>query len=81
MSYAFRKVPGEIKVIMARNPNEVLITISIQAKTQDGLDISNEVLQAIREMPKYAADDGEMDKDTRRGGYTMRYETFVFHKQ
>ena len=66
---------------MARDSNEVLVTISINAKTQDGLDISNEILAAIRDMPKYRADDGEMDKDTRRGGYTMRYETFVFHKQ
>jgi hypothetical protein len=66
---------------MPRNDNDAIITISISVKNTANLPMAQKVLDTIRAMPEYASDDAELEKDTRRGGYTVRYEPFVFHKQ
>ena len=62
---------------MAFNENHV--GISISAKTPEDKIMADKVLAVIREMPEYASDRAELEKDTRRGGFSFRYETFVFH--
>ena len=64
---------------MART-NDVILTLSMNAKTPAGKEMAEKVLAVIREMDEYASDDEvEMEKDTRRGGFSFRYAPFVFH--
>lgn len=66
---------------MPRNSNDVILTLSINAKTAEAKAMAERVMAVIRAMPEYATDDAELDKDTRRGGFSFRYEPFVFHPQ
>jgi len=59
--------------------NDALVTISISAKSKEDYAMAEKVLAVIREMTEYAGDRAELEKDTRRGGFSFRYETFVFH--
>lgn len=61
---------------MARSTNDAIVSVSISSKSQV---MANKILDAIRGMPEYAADDAEIQVDNRRGGYSIRYEPFVFH--
>ena len=53
-----------------------LATISVNSKDKA---LAERILTAIRAMPDYATDEAELASDTRRGGYGIRYEAFVFH--
>jgi hypothetical protein len=58
---------------------EAIVVISISAKTETDKVMAEKVLAAIRGMDEFRTDRAELDKDTRRGGFSFRYETFVFH--
>lgn len=69
---------------MARNQNEALIEISMNVKNPADLAMAEKILEAIREMPEYMADNASFQRDSRRGdgmAQNFRFETFVFHKQ
>lgn len=69
---------------MPRNPNEALISISISVKGPADLPMAEKILETIREMEEYAADNAVFERDNRRGdgqAHGFRYETFAFHKQ
>ena len=56
----------------------MMLDISINAKTEEDRKMAEIVLAAIRALPAYTDDRAELDKDTRRGGFSFRYETFTF---
>lgn len=53
-----------------------LATVSVSCNDKA---LAERILAAIRAMPDYAHDEAEIDKDTRRGGFSVRYSPFVFH--
>ena len=59
--------------------NDGIVTISLGGKSENSRRMMEKVLEAIRNMPEYATDDAEVEKDTRHGGFSVYREPFVFH--
>jgi hypothetical protein len=58
--------------------NDEIMTIALSG---DDEQLLNEFLAHLRAFPGYAKDNAKVGIDTRRGGYTTRYATFIIHKQ
>lgn len=57
--------------------SDEILTVNIGG---DDEKLCNEILDYLRQFPGYAKDNAKIQMDTRRGGFTTRYATFIIHK-